>query len=51
MSQNFTPCRRDGAECVHNLMICNGVNDCPDQSDEEFCDRKQDNARGQNLGP
>lgn len=37
---SLTACRRDTTQCVANFLVCNGVYDCPDKSDEEFCNRK-----------
>ena len=28
---------RDNGSCIHSDMICNGINDCMDGSDEDNC--------------
>lgn len=36
----MAPCHRNVSECVATTFYCNGVYDCSDSSDEEFCNRK-----------
>ena len=36
--------RRDNGTCIHSDMICNGISDCKDESDEENCSKKFKNS-------
>ena len=31
---------RDNGSCIHSDMICNGISECMDGSDEENCSKK-----------
>ena len=35
---------RDNGTCIHSDMICNGISDCMDGSDEENCSKKLRNS-------
>ena len=35
---------RDSGSCIHSDMICNGISDCMDGSDEENCSKRLRNT-------